>query len=96
MLLLPVAFLVSKWTVKRNFIKFAVLFWLAAISHMVLDALSGGVSLFYPWGDVVGTYFISYPNWVYFDIGFVSGTMVLLFIRFLIKKRVLNYSSSNP
>lgn len=95
-MLLPLTYLVSKWVFKKDYIKFTLLFWLATLSHVLLDALSGGVSLFYPWGKVVGTYFIAHPNWIYFDIRFIIATIVLLCTRFLVKKKVLNNKRSNP
>jgi hypothetical protein len=43
--LLPLVLLFSRLIMKHKFLKFSLFFWLAAVSHVILDIISGGVRL---------------------------------------------------
>jgi hypothetical protein len=89
-LLLPLVFIVAKWKIKEGYQKFTIMFWLAAMSHILLDGLSGGVNLFYPINKRIGAYYISYHTWIFFDIIFVCLTIFLLVQRKEIVKTLKN------
>lgn len=88
LLLMPVILLFSKWRIKKNYLKFSLIFWLAASLHLLMDALSGGIKFFYPLGDKIGSYYIPYPTWKNWEVVLISSTAILLYIRYLIRKRL--------
>ncbi len=77
-LLLPIVILISRKIVKNKFLLFSVLFWLASVLHILTDALSGGVRLFYPFNGIIGSYSVPWPMWIKSDIFFVILLAVLL------------------
>jgi hypothetical protein len=87
--LMPVVLLLAKWKIREGYVKFSILFWLAAMSHILLDGLSGGINLFFPIIKRIGTYYISYHTWVYYDITFVCLMIVVLIQRKIVTGRVL-------
>lgn len=92
-LLLPLTLLISKIIMKRKYLLFSILFWLAAVSHVFLDSISGGVRLFYPFNDrIIGNYLIPWPYWVRIDILFIIMLIVLLVNRRILIR--LNLSGS--
>jgi len=70
---------------QKNLAK-SFLFWLpfAVVIHLFLDALSGGIRLFYPTVMIVGAYYIHPAWWGVFDTCFIS--LLLYTYRFLQKK----------
>ena len=63
--------------------RIAIACWLASFLHLFCDAIAGGIAWLYPWrGDlVIGTYFITLDQWIFWDIGFVLLTWFLVRLR---------------
>ncbi|MCW1886806.1 metal-dependent hydrolase [Luteolibacter flavescens] len=56
--------------------------WLAVLLHLIGDAVAGGIAPLYPWRtEVVGDYYIAVPDWMWYEIGFVLLTWVLVRFR---------------
>jgi len=77
-ILLPVVIGLAKWKLKEGYIKFSIWFWVAAILHVVVDGVSGGVNVLYPLKTKIGFYVIPFTTWFIYDIVFVVITTVLL------------------
>lgn len=46
--------------------------WMAAVLHLTVDAISGGIAWLYPWrDDVIGRYFIPPQDWIWYDVAFI-------------------------
>ncbi len=59
----------------------ATIFWLSCFSHLVLDAVSGGKKLFYPFSDIIiGGTLIPTQLWFIFDIGLLLGVIIIFYI----------------
>jgi len=84
--LFPAVFFFSKWRFGKDALKFTVIFWMAAVLHIFMDGISGGVPLYYPFGNVVGKRYISHGAWLKWDIVLMSVTMLLLFLRYIAAK----------
>jgi len=82
----PVVYVLSKWLIKKNVLKFTIIFWMAALLHIFADAISGGVSFFYPFGKVMGSYVISHHSWITYDIILICLTVSLIFLRHVARK----------
>ena len=89
LLLIPVVLLFARWKIKKDYLKFTLIFWIAASLHVLMDALSGGIKFFYPYGNVIGDYYISHPTWITWDIVFISSTALLLFSSFKIQTIIM-------
>jgi len=62
------ACLLAAWKAPRGW-RTALWFSLLALSlHIFCDAISGGVTLFIPFGDVVGDYYVSPEYWLPLDL----------------------------
>jgi hypothetical protein len=88
-LILPLVFLAARITIKQNYILFSLLFWLATVSHVFLDTISGGARLLYPLSEKIsGSYFVPWPLWLKMDILFVILLTILL-----VNRRILIQSN---
>ena len=85
-ILAPVVFILAKWKIKQNYLKFSVIFWLAVSLHLLMDALSGGIKFFFPFGDRIGDYYIAHPHWKIWELVFVGSTSILIFVRYSVKR----------
>ncbi len=85
LILLPLVLLSTRLIMKRKFLLFSFIFWLSAVSHILLDIISGGVRLLFPFNDrITGSYLLSWPLWIRIDILFVILLSILL-----VNRRVL-------
>jgi heme A synthase len=64
----PVCFGVARRFFQSQWLLMTHMLWFAVIFHLALDSKSGGVALFYPYGDVVGDYLIGWDYWVRADL----------------------------
>lgn len=87
LLLLPIVILISRRTLKNDYVKFSLIFWMAAFLHLFMDTLSGGIKFFLPFGDIIGGYYIPHPTWKIWEIVFIGSAALLLFIRYRIKQK---------
>ena len=56
--------------------------WLAVLLHLIGDAVAGGISWLRPWRtDVLGGGYIPAADWLWYDIGFVLLTWLLIRLR---------------
>jgi len=78
-LLLPIVLIVSKKLSPNNWKVFSIFFVAAALIHIVLDGLAGGVSFLYPLGEVYGDYYIPWKAWFYSDLVFVTITAITFY-----------------
>lgn len=54
--------------------------WIAAVLHLLGDAVSGGIAPFYPLtGFRWGWYLVPWPLWGEIDLGMLAGTAALVF-----------------
>ena len=94
LLLVPLVLMLAKWRIKQNYLKFSVIFWLAVSLHFLMDALSGGIKFFYPFGDRIGDYYIAHPYWKIWELVFIGSTSILLSIRYGIKRYLYKRNST--
>lgn len=87
LILLPLIYIISAKLFKKNTLLFSLSCWFASLLHIITDALSGGVSFFYPLGDVIGQYYIPYPYWIKSDFVFICVGLSLLLIRYIIVRK---------
>ncbi len=85
--LFPVIWYLFKHTIKTGFLKITLFFWLATFIHIATDALSGGVSLFYPLGNVIGAYYIPYKYWIKSDITFILAGIIIIGIKIVLNRK---------
>jgi hypothetical protein len=80
--LLPVCAAVACYFPKGTRWRVALACWLASTLHVAADALSGGIAWLYPWRpDAIGDYYIPATQWIFWEIGFVFLTWVLVRLR---------------
>ena len=48
---------------------------------LALIALAGGITLFLPFGDIIGGYYLSHPTWKIWEIVSVETTSLLILLR---------------
>ena len=82
LLLIPVTYWISRKMNSKNVLFFSVVFVFAALLHIVTDAISGGVSFFYPIKGVWGTRLVPYYLWFEADMIFLSIALILNLIRY--------------
>lgn len=62
--------------------KLALACWLAVLLHLISDAVAGGIAWQRPWRpDITGEYYIPAGDWLWYDIGFVLLTWILVRLR---------------
>jgi hypothetical protein len=78
----PVSVLVASFFPKDGRWSLALACWLAVLLHLIGDAVAGGIAWLYPWRpDVIGGGYIPAADWLWYDIGFVLLTWVLVRLR---------------
>lgn len=73
----PVCIFVARKFFRSQWILLTHMLWFAVIFHLALDSKSGGIVLFYPFGDVVGDYLIGWDYWVRSDLILITVTILL-------------------
>lgn len=73
----PVCYFVARKFFRQNWILLTHMLWFAVVFHLALDSKSGGIVLFYPFGDVVGDYLIGWDYWVRADLILITITVLL-------------------
>jgi len=91
----PIYLLVSKKLYKNRFLLFTNWLCLATALHLFFDSMSGGIPLFYPFGNVLGKYFIHYRYWVRIDIVILLLLRTMIILLNIIKKRTFSIQQSN-
>jgi membrane-bound metal-dependent hydrolase YbcI (DUF457 family) len=79
--LLPLCGMVASFFPKSELPRWrtALLCWIAAVLHVAMDAISGGVAWLYPWKPtVIGDYYIPVDQWIWWDAGFILLTWVMV------------------
>jgi hypothetical protein len=89
----PVYILVAKRYFRENWLLLTNLLWLATAFHLYIDARSGGIVLFNPYGSVVGDYLIRWPYWVKADIVIIILVIIFSLIIFLKQRKIAGDSS---
>lgn len=78
----PGCAVVASFFPKEGRWRLAVACWLAVLLHLIGDAVAGGIAWLQPWRpDVIGDYYIPAADWLWYDIGFVLLTWVLVRLR---------------
>lgn len=79
--LIPVCAVVASFFPSGRW-RVAVACWMAAFLHVGADAISGGIAWLYPWrSDELGAYYIHPDYWIWWDMGFVFLTWLLVRLR---------------
>lgn len=80
--MIPVCAAVATFFGKEGRWKLAATCWLAVLLHLTGDAVAGGIGWLQPWRpDVIGESYIPAEDWLWYDIGFVLLTWVLIRLR---------------
>ncbi|QJE95799.1 metal-dependent hydrolase [Luteolibacter luteus] len=80
--LIPVCAMVCSFFPNGYRWRVAVALWLASLLHLFADAIAGGIAWLRPWRlDVIGDYYIPAAQWLWWDIGFVFLTWLLVRLR---------------
>lgn len=80
--LIPVCAMVCSFFPKGYRWRVAVALWLASLLHLFADAIAGGIAWLQPWRpDVIGDYYIHSDYWLWWDMGFVFLTWLLVRLR---------------
>lgn len=79
--MLPVTVMVASFFPEGRW-RLALACWLAVLLHLIGDAVAGGIAWLQPWRmDVIGDYYIPAADWLWYDIGFVLLTWILVRLR---------------
>lgn len=84
----PVCFWVARRFFQSQWLLMTHMLWFAVIFHLALDSKSGGIVLFYPYGDVVGDYLIGWDYWVRADLVLII-IMIFLTVWIVYKEKKL-------
>ena len=80
--IIPVIAMVATFFGKDGRWKLALACWIAVVLHLIGDAVAGGIAWLQPWRpDILGDYYIPAADWLWYDIGFVVLTWVLVRLR---------------
>lgn len=97
--LLPVCAMLATFLSREGRWKTALACWLAALLHLASDAVAGGIAWRYPWSpEILGAYHIPSSQWLWYDIGFLALTVLLVRLRPLAEARGMKWmlSASSP
>jgi hypothetical protein len=79
---ISVIVMVTSFFGKEGRWKLALACWLAVLLHLAGDAVAGGVAWQRPWRpDITGEYYIPADDWLWYDIGCVLLTWILVRLR---------------
>lgn len=84
----PVCLYVARKYFHQQWILLTHMLWFAVIFHLALDLKSGGIVLFYPFGNVIGDYMIGWDYWVRTDLILIS-IMIILTVWIIYKEKKL-------
>ena len=73
----PVCYYIARKFFPSKWLLLTHMLWFAVIFHLALDSKSGGIVLFYPFGEVVGDYLIGWDYWVRADLILISLTILM-------------------
>jgi hypothetical protein len=78
----PLSLLVASFFPSGRRLMLAIACWLAVLLHLAGDAVAGGIAWLHPWRtEVLGGPYIPAVDWLWYDIGFVLLTWVLVRLR---------------
>lgn len=83
-LIIPITYYIANKTYKKNVPVFTCFFVLAVALHLAIDAISGGISLFYPIKAIWGFSIVPFRLWITADIVLLSIMVTLNFVRYRI------------
>jgi hypothetical protein len=91
----PLYLLLSLKYFRKNWFLFTHILWLATAFHFYLDARSGGIALFNPYGGIIGDRLIPWRYWGIADLVLISLTIIFSTIIFM-KEKNMTPSLSDP
>lgn len=89
----PVCFRIARRFFQLQWLLMIHMFWFAVLFHLTLDSKSGGIALFYLYGDVLGDYLIGWDYWVRTDLILIV-IMLLLTLWIIYKEKKLGFLPS--
>ena len=84
----PICFWVARKYFRSQWLLITHMLWFAILFHLALDSKSGGIVLFYPFGNVIGDYLIGWDYWIRADLILIV-IMVFLSIWIIYKEKKL-------
>ena len=91
--IIPVIAMIVSFFGKEGRWRLALGCWLATLLHLIGDAVAGGIPWLQPWSPhILGDYYIPAADWLWYDIGFVLLTWILVRLRPLAEARGMGAS----